>query len=367
MNALRKIIAVLILLFVGMPILFGIIWGVGIAKGVLSSNFYKDLPQMVVSEIPELVNELIETAKKEPDSPDIDEETRKWLIAMSKVGISTKEVMEKAGFTKWFEEDLSDSMYLLGKVLSGEKELQSIKLDLTPLKEAITSDYLSEYFSKVIKNLPRCSKTDEALWIAKIKEFSEDFPACNPTSLPPEQLKKIINENLKNSVKTIPDEADILHDNFFSDSYNNSPANTLRRINVLRRLNTYSYILFFIPFFFILLGALIADSSVQGILRWGGGATAITAVVSLALHSFITSIIKLTEIIPISTINFNYDNELSSIEIILSEKILALVNNILSTLFSKISQISISVLLFGIALIALSFVIKENPPSEIRR
>ena len=365
MNVLRKIFGALILLFLGMPILFGIIWGVGIAKGALSSQFYKDLPQMIVTEIPELVNDLIEKAKENPDDPEIDEESRKWLTAMAKVGIPTKEVMEKAGFTKWFEEDLSDSMYLLGKVLSGETEIRSIKLNLRPLKAAITGDYLSDYLAKLIKNLPPCSKTEEEEWLVKIENFRENPPTCNPTSLSEEKIKELIKKNLEASVKEMPDETDILKNHGAFSNYRNNPSETIRNIKILRTLNTYSYVVFLIPFFFIFLGAVVADSSIQGILRWGGGATVITGVGSLALHSFVSGIVKTIGIIPISAINLNYDSEVSQIEAIFSERIILLLNKIFSRLFSKISNISVTIILVGVTLIALSFVItKDEPESE---
>ncbi len=370
MNVLRKIIGALVLLFIGIPILFGIIWGVGIAKGALSANFYRELPQIISSEIPNIVDELIEEAKENPNSSDMDEESRRWLEAVSKTGIPFKEVMRKSGLTSWFEEDFSDAMYLLGKVLSGKSDYKSVYLSLGKLKKAISSDYLADYLSTVVKNLPACSQTEEKFWALEVskKDFIDNFPDCNPQKIDKKSLKEFFKSSLQMKVKEIPEKVDLLSDNslgvradskggdFFSWNYRDNE----RKINFIRAFNTYSYLLFIIPFVFIFLGAVIADSTLPGFLLWSGGATTLGGVLSLLLHSLVSGVVKAVGILPTSSFSVYYNSNLTSVESIVHRRVMEIVNQILSELFSKVSHISFSIILLGIALIALSFIVKNE-------
>jgi len=372
MDVLRKIIGALVLLFIGIPILFSIIWGVGIAKGILSSNSYKEIPQFIASEMPELINELIEEAKINPDSSELDDESRMWLKAMAKTGIPFKEVMIQTGLKEWLDEDFSDSMYLLGKILSGERKYAPIYLNLDKLKKAISSDYLAEYLAKVVKNLPSCNSTEEKFWTKGLSEgnFLDSLPDCSPKSTDIKTLKKLFKNSLIAKTEEIPEKVDILSNNslgFRLDGERGSKYYSKHRpedgLRFLRAFNTYSYLLFLIPFFFIFLGAVIADSTLSGFLVWSGGATTIAGVLSLLLHSFVTGIVKAFGIIPDVPFYVNYAH-ISHFESVLMERIGILLNQILSGLFSKVSNLSFSIILLGIAFIAISFIVKNEKEKD---
>ncbi len=370
MNVLRKIIGALVLLFVGIPILFGIIWGVGVAKGALSSHFYRELPQIISSEIPNIVDELIEEVRENPTSSDMDEQSKRWLEAIYKTGVPFKVVMKESGLTSWFEEDFSDSMYLLGKVISGKADYKPVYLSLEKLKKAISSDYLADYLSTVVKNLPPCSQTEEKFWALEVskKDFIDNFPDCNPQKIDKKSLKEFFKSSLQMKVKEIPEKVDLLSDysmgvgvdskgrDFFSWKYRDNE----RRINFIRAFNTYSYLLFIIPFSFIFLGAIIADSTLPGFLLWSGGATTTGGVLSLLLHSLVSGVVKAVGILPSSSFSIYYNSNLSSVEAIVNKRVMEIFNQILSGLFSKVSHISFTIILLGIALIAFSFLVKNE-------
>jgi len=95
MNSVRKIVGVLIMLFFAIPILFGIIWAVGITKAVVSPEFLSDMPREVIAEVPQFVDEMLETMQEEDFTTN--ENARAWLKAISEAGTSPKELMEEIG------------------------------------------------------------------------------------------------------------------------------------------------------------------------------------------------------------------------------------------------------------------------------
>ena len=52
MDVVRKSIGVLIIIFIGIPVLFGVIWAVGVTRAVISPEFLSDLPQEIIQKIP---------------------------------------------------------------------------------------------------------------------------------------------------------------------------------------------------------------------------------------------------------------------------------------------------------------------------
>ena len=52
MDAVRKIIGLVLIVFFGLPILFGMIWAVGLIKATVSPEFLTDLPRQVIAEVP---------------------------------------------------------------------------------------------------------------------------------------------------------------------------------------------------------------------------------------------------------------------------------------------------------------------------
>jgi len=50
-------------LFIGLPILFAVIWAVGITRAAVSPELVSDLPKEIIEEVPSIVEEVFEEAK----------------------------------------------------------------------------------------------------------------------------------------------------------------------------------------------------------------------------------------------------------------------------------------------------------------
>jgi len=53
MNGIRKVIGLLIIIFIGVPVLISIIWAVGITRAVVSPEFLSEMPREIITKIPE--------------------------------------------------------------------------------------------------------------------------------------------------------------------------------------------------------------------------------------------------------------------------------------------------------------------------
>ncbi len=54
----RQIIGVLILVLIGIPILFGVTWAVGLVRASVSSEVLSDLPREIIADIPRTADEI---------------------------------------------------------------------------------------------------------------------------------------------------------------------------------------------------------------------------------------------------------------------------------------------------------------------
>ena len=64
MNIFRKIIGLLMIIFLGLPLIFGIIWAVGLTKAAVSPEFVTEFPQKIIAEIPIILDEVFEEAQE---------------------------------------------------------------------------------------------------------------------------------------------------------------------------------------------------------------------------------------------------------------------------------------------------------------
>ena len=92
------------MIFIAMPLLFAIIWAVGITKAVSSPEFLSDIPQEVIAQVPDLVDEMLAAMQEEDFSTD--ENAREWLKAITETDTSPKELMEETGLLNWLQDEL---------------------------------------------------------------------------------------------------------------------------------------------------------------------------------------------------------------------------------------------------------------------
>ena len=258
MRPIRKILGFLIIVFIGLPLLFAIIWAVGITKAAVSPEFVTELPQEIIAELPDTLDEIFEEAQR--DDVIENENTRAWFKAAARVGTSPQELMRETGLLDWMENELSDTLEEVGDVLRGESRVRPRVLDLRPLKQALTSDAIDKYIKEILDQFPPCDEKGIQLWQQVIDRDSDwwDFPACRPD---PSIVEWALSNKKALLIDDIDDEVEIFEDVHFW------PFGISRTVTLL------SYALFLLPLLFIFLGSIIAATSRASFCRWFGIST----------------------------------------------------------------------------------------------
>ena len=65
MHIARRFIGIILIVFFGLPTLFGIIWAVGMIKASVSSEFLTELPRKIIADIPNTADEIFREAQNE--------------------------------------------------------------------------------------------------------------------------------------------------------------------------------------------------------------------------------------------------------------------------------------------------------------
>ncbi|HNX98046.1 MAG TPA: hypothetical protein PKK12_10235, partial [Candidatus Aminicenantes bacterium] len=105
---MRRVFALLIVVFLGLPALFAAIWAVGLTRAALSPELLADLPHRVVSQLPELADELVTAA--EDGRTQVDPDSRVWLRAIARSPMKLDEALNRSGLNTWAAGELSDSL-----------------------------------------------------------------------------------------------------------------------------------------------------------------------------------------------------------------------------------------------------------------
>ncbi|MEI6614293.1 MAG: hypothetical protein WCL37_05300, partial [Chrysiogenales bacterium] len=180
MNQTRTILGLLIMIFFAIPILFGIIWAVGLTQAVVSSKMLSELPREVIAEIPDLVDGVLLAAKDE--NIQMHPDARIWLTAVAGVAKTPRELLEETGLNDWLEKELSGTLRMVGDILNGKTEARNVWLDLRPLKQALNHPSMENYLMQVMEKLPACSPEQAGAWgrIIQDQEHYEELPPCRP-------------------------------------------------------------------------------------------------------------------------------------------------------------------------------------------
>ncbi|MBN1274592.1 MAG: hypothetical protein JXB26_20210 [Candidatus Aminicenantes bacterium] len=249
---MKKVMGLLIIVLFGFPLLFGVVWAVGLTRAAVSPEFLSDMPQEIIAEIPDLVDEAFEEAQREDVITD--DEARLWIKAAADTGISPKDLMRETGLLDWMENELSDSLYELGEMLRGKMRPRPIAINFRPLKEALLHEKIDEYMVKILENLPPCDESGNQRWLDAATDH-EDLPPCRPDM---DIAREVIrNERLK-AVNDIEDEIEIFEGHRYFP------------FGVTRMVGLFSYFLFVFPLVFIVLGSVIASTGGAGFMRWTG-------------------------------------------------------------------------------------------------
>jgi hypothetical protein len=345
MRGIRKVIGVLMILFIGIPTLLAMIWAVGVTRAAVSPEVLSELPQEIIAKVPDLLDEVLKSSTE--DSYFGDDETRTWVRAMAKVDTTPKQLLEKIGIMNWLETELSQRLGDIGKMLRGEIRTRRIVINLRPLKSALLHQDIDDYLLKVMENLPKCSQEQEAEWMeATLRRGRVDLPPCLPVE--PVKAVEILRMELEKDIQQIPNEWDI----FKVDDFDSPFFLRERGIDILKIVASFSFLLFLVPAFFIGLASLIGASSGSGILKWMGVSTLIGGGIAFLLSRFTGEIARWG-------INWGYYDANIDFPIgeVLYDKTGDLATLVIDTFFSKINAVAGTVCIVGIVLIALSYLV----------
>ena len=355
MTGCRKIIGLLIIIFIGVPVLIGVIWGVGFTRAVVSPEFLSDIPQEIIAKIPDLMDETLEAVNEEGVISD--HNAREWVRAVADADTSPKELLEKIGIIDWLDNELSQSLDKVGKILRGEMKPRPIMLNLRPLKTALAHEGINRYLAEIIKKLPTCTDTQVKDWVDILvnERYDETPPACKPLDMEADKAVMVLRQAWLHEVDEIPDQVDIFRierGDFFPYS----------GIDISGFVMSLTYFLFIVPALFIGLGALIGASSGTGILRWIGVSTLVGGILSYGLSKLTGGAVQWG--MDVGSVGYSYtDVPFSEVGRVFVEKTGDIALVIIHHLFSAVNTVAGIVCIVGIVLIALSYaVVREKAP-----
>jgi len=278
MKQTRTIFGLLIMILFAVPILFGVIWAVGITQAVVSPKTLSQLPGEVIAEIPELLDGMMLAARDE--NSDMDYDTRTWLNAVGGAGTAPKDVLKETGLSDWLQKELSASLATIGDILNGRSAARDVWLDMRPLKAAFSHPTMERWLAQVLEQLPACTSGQSAAWeqILRGDDPYDRMPPCRPGTGQGTAAAALIRERV---TREIPDQINIMENSGFPRG----------RFNLAKTVTSFTYLLFLIPAAFIALGALIAARSKSGFFRWSGAAIMAGGGLVLALSSQVKGVI----------------------------------------------------------------------------
>jgi hypothetical protein len=345
MNAVRKIIGLFLIIIFGLPTLFGIIWAVGMIRATVSAEFLTELPRKIIADLPDKTDQIFREGQKEEFISD--KNTRAWFQAMAKTGISPKELMEKTGLLEWMRGGLSDSLRQIGLVLRSEKRPGPIVIDLRPLKAALLNPEVDRFLEETLKNLPPCDEQGQRIWtdFAARENKHPELPACRPDLA---VAKEVLFNARTQKVNEMDNELEVF------EGAHNFP---FLPFGVSQTVSFLSYLLFLIPAVFIVLGAIVANSSPAGIFRWSGVSVIAGSIpallVALAVKYFSLWAIKAGPI-------YWHDHWSSELGDLVFDKLRWIPERIVDQLFSPVVGVAIIICVVGIVIYALSFSVRDQ-------
>jgi uncharacterized membrane protein YgdD (TMEM256/DUF423 family) len=343
MNVFRKIMGLLLIVFVGLPLLFGIIWAVGLTKAVVSPEFVSDFPQEIIREVPRMIDSVFEEAKDEDVISDSN--TRAWFEAAARTDVSPRELMERIGLLDWMNHELSDLLDDVGAILRGTRRARNLIVDLRPLKDALQHEEFYNYLRNVLDHLPSCNEAELEKWERSVWSGADwfDRPACRPDQATYEAIIEDVRDEI---VYDIPNEISILENvRFFP-------------LGISRVVTWLSYALFLIPALVIFLASLVAATSPASFFRWSGISVFLGGLSGM-LMSLLTGQAARWAVFfrPYSN---TWSTDLQNLVIDKTEWIqLAVIDH----LFSPVLVVAGAVCVVGIILFALSLIARSQKPS----
>lgn len=347
MVAFKKVFGFCLIAFLGVPLLFGMIWAFGLAKAVTSPDFISNLPREILEDLPVVVEEI--SNDLESHCLGLDDEGRIWLKAYRDRGTDLNRIVRETGMERWVQNEVRNAFLEVGDVLRGERKADTVELDLRPLKNALRSPVLLDEMVAVIERLPPCSPVDEVWWQEQLERavVSEGrtplkLKPCRPSSL--EGIRETLSLYLEREVKDIPDHVELL------GMEEELPAG----FDLARWSSRFLLLLFIVPALFVFLGSLIASDSRPGFLRWVGASTFVGGGLVFLLTSTVMRLLpRLMAYGPEFHLNF-YGRDC------VAPHLLSYLSELGRLLLQPVDKAATVVCVIGIVLVALSFAFTDR-------
>ncbi len=348
MVVFRKILGLLIILFFALPVLFGVIWAVGLTKAAISPEFVADIPQQVIDETPQLLEEIFQDAQ---DSDFVaDRNTRTWFRTAAEVGVSPRQLMEETGLRDWMENELSQTLQEVGDILRGKRRVRNLTIDLGPLKAALRHDAIDHYLEAILDRLPPCDDYQLDRWADAYDRDIDWFklPPCRPNK---EIALSVFRAERLRALDDMEDEIEI----FSGVRY---PT-----LGISRAVTLFSYAIFIIPALFLFAGAIIAATSPAGFCRWFGISTIAAGLPALGLAFFARQIFAFGFSLTPYTL---WESGMSDLEELVVEKISWIPQLVIGHLFTEVAALAGTICIIGLVIFALSFVLRNERRTRTR-
>ena len=348
----RRLIGALIVILLGIPLLFAIIWAVGFTRAAASPEMVSELPGRIATEVPRFIDETLAAAAGESG---IRENSRAWLKAVADARISVTDLLMETGVTPWMKTEMTESFRVVAGMLKGETEPRPVFLNLRPLKLAFQHPAVERSLNQVLSKLPPCDADTLETWkrIAANPGGHVELPACQPDPAVVGTALQTVRLEISGN---IPDEIEL----FQSDGVPFFP----RRMNIHGALITIAYFLFVIPGLFIFLGALLAARSKSSFFRWSGISTLIGGLISLGIATFASRAGSWA--IGFAPYHCHHSGNWSQVPPFFVDRLEGIFSVIGKFLFSPVISVSEAVCVVGLVLVALSFAFTTGPRTPVQ-
>ena len=345
---MRKVFGGLFLFFIAGPVLGAAIWGVGIARGVLGDGFLEEVPQEVIRQIPEVVEETFEAAKQPGAITDPD--AAAWVAAAARLEKTPSQVLDESGIYTWMKEELSGTVTDAHRALRGEIAPKEVTLDLRPLKTAISSGPVRTWFQDLLAQLPPCDTEGLERWNLALHRLGKNkrLPACNPGG----------GMVAADAIQTIVDGFVEFPDQVAPIEERNLPTG----LNTLQVASEALWALFLAPLILLIIGAAICSVKLGGFLRWLGIGTLFGSVSALILAWTSQGAIAAALSIDPSRWELQHPNPFWTTEAshALARRAMEMTSFLLERLFDPVVTTGLIVLAVGAIVLGLSFLPKED-------
>lgn len=350
MKPIRTFFAVLIIVLIALPLLFGMTWAVGLTRAIVSPDFISEMPNEIISETRNIMDEMVRLGKT--DDPSLDEDSRAWLRAMAAVDRTPGEVLDESGITTWLEGELDQSLKKISSILRGETAPVPVELNMAPLKRALQSPAMQNWLQGVFSNLPECGEQGIAAWrrFVESPRGAHDLPPCRPGT---EISDNVVALSLDRAIAGIPEQVELM------EKVDIHP----RGVDIVRSVSTVTFILFLIPALAILLASLLGASSKSSFFRWAGITTLIGGGLALTSAMAARNAADWSGWIP----HFQFaDHRFTPLESMMIDRLGRLWSVVGEHIVQPVIEVAGGVCVVGLLIFALSYAFYSRPQAQAR-